>query len=219
MGDKLIRDYLSALAAELPGPARARAVIVSEIGDGLADADHVDHGCPPGAASRIAVDEFGDPGVLAAQFIPVLAAAHAHRCGVALLRTGPLVGALWLATVVLAGPRPMPTIVFTAGIAVVAAVLAAVPCAVFAVAVTGRGSHWWTVRPQVALDAVLIAVGGAILGDLVLLGVLSTQATGLLTAHPTAVIAVLASLTRLILAARSAGQLRRTRLALIARST
>jgi len=220
MGDELIRDYLSALAAGLPGPARARAAIVAEIGDGLTDAvaHHVAHGRIPGEANRIALDEFGDPTMLAAQFTPVLAAAHVHRCGLALLRTGPLVGALWLTTAVLAGLRPMSMIVAIVGIAVAVVVAAAVPCAVFAVAVTGPGSRWWTVQPRPAADAVLVAAGGAILGDLVLLGALSMQAPGVLAAHTVtaadgvvAVFAVVASLARLTLTARSAGQLLHTR--------
>ncbi len=226
MGDELIRDYLSALSTRLPGPARVRAAIVTEIGDGLADAaaDHVDDGCSPGEAAQIAVDEFGDPGVLAAQFTPILAAAHVHRCGLALLRTGPLVGALWLTTAVLAGVRPAPMIVVLTAMLVAVAVVAAVPCAVFAVAVTGRGSRWWTVAPRSAAAAVLVAAGGAVLGDLVLLGVLSTQVPRVLGVHPTttavvAVVAVAASLTRLTLAARSGRQLLRTRAVLISGPT
>ncbi|HEY0805810.1 MAG TPA: permease prefix domain 1-containing protein [Pseudonocardiaceae bacterium] len=223
MDDKLIHDYLSALAAGLPGSARARAAIVTEIGDGLADAvaDHLDHGHSPDAAHRMAVEEFGDPEALAAQFTPVVAATQVHRCGLALLRTGPLVGVLWLTTVMLAGPGPVPVMVVLAGIVVALAVLTAVPCAVFAVAVTGRGSRRWTVHPRSAADAVVVAASGAVLGDLVLLSALATLAPTVFAAHTvTAVVAgfaVVASLIRLTLAARNAGQLRHTRTALTSR--
>jgi hypothetical protein len=225
MGDKLIRAYLSELDAALavvPGSLGARAAIVAEIGDGLTDAvtDHLDRGCPPAEAEQRVIDEFGGAALVAAQFVPVLAAAQVHRCALALLRTGPLVGALWLATALLRPPITSHVTV-TAAVMVATALVIAVPCIVFAVTVTGRGIRWWTVPPRHAAAAALIAAGGAVVGDLVLLIALGTQVPMLL-AEPSrtglgivlAGLAALASLIRLALTTRGTMRLRRSRAAL-----
>ena len=223
MGDDLIRGYLSELDAALaaaPGPARARTAIVAEIGDGLADAvaDHLDHGDPPHQAARRAIDDFGTATALAAQFVPVLAAAHVHRCALVMMRTGPLVGTLWLITLLLAESRGVPLLwpaVIVAGITAVAAVTAVIPCTLFALTVTGRGSRRWSVPTRRAADAAQIATGAAILADVVLLLALSAQAAaGLTVPTETAVLAglaALASLIRIIFTARGTRRLRRTR--------
>lgn len=189
MGDELIRGYLSQLdtaLAVVPGSARARAAIVAEIGDGLADevADQLDHGCPPAQAARQAIDEFGTAALVAAQFVPVLVARQVHRCALLWLRTGPLVGGLWLATASLAAPLGSSTVspvAITAVIMVAVALVTAVPSSVFAMIATGRGIRWWIVPTRRAAAAALIAASGVIVGDLVLLIALGTQAPVLLT--------------------------------------
>lgn len=199
MPDDVITVYLSDLAANLPGPARRRAAVVAEIGDGLVDAvdEYTAGGMSRLAASRAAMTEFGDPAVVAAAFTPVLAAGQAHRYGIAFLVSGPAVGVLWLMVFLGAGASAVVAVLFLGVLAV------AVPCAVFAVAATGRGSRWLTVPTHVAVTAVTVTAMGAVTGDLVLL-------TGLLTAGGPVVPAVLAgaaSLVRLVFAVHTARRL------------
>jgi hypothetical protein len=226
MGDELIRAYLSELdtaLAVVPGSARARAAIVTEIGDGLADAltDQLDRGCPPTEAEQRVIDEFGDAALVAAQFVPVLTAEQVHRSALILLRTGPLVGALWLATTLLAVPLGLPIVspvTVTAAIMVAVALVTAVPCSVFALTVTGHGIRWWRVSSRRAAAAALIAAGEVVVSDLVLLIALGTQAPALLS-EPSrtglgvvlAGLAALASLIRLTLTARNTMRLRQSR--------
>lgn len=229
MGNDLIRDYLSELdtaLAVVPGPSRARAAIITELGDGLADAVacHLGQGCLPAQAAGQAIDEFGPATAVAAEFVPILAAAQVHRCALVLLRTGPLVGALWLATALLATPLGLPiasSVATVAGIMVALALVAAIPCTVFAVTATGRGSRWCRVAPYRAADAARIAAGAAMLGDVVLVIALSTQVPAVLAGPSGTVVgiglaglAALASLSRLALTAWSTMRLRRLRAAL-----
>lgn len=226
MGDELIRAYLSELdtaLAVVPGSVRARAAILAEIGDGLADAvaDQLDHDCPRAQAARRAVDEFGTAALVAAQFVPVLVARQVHRCALLWLRTGPLVGALWLATALLAPPLGLAIVspvAITAVIMVAVALVTAVPCSVFAVTATGHGIRWWVVPPRRAAAAALIAAGGVVVGDLVLLIALGTQAPVLLTESSRAGLGVVlaglaafASLIRLALTTRNTMRLRQSR--------
>jgi hypothetical protein len=59
-----IESYLAEIAAALPGPARTRADIVTELRGGLLDAADAHHhaGLDPPAAARAAVAEFGHGG-------------------------------------------------------------------------------------------------------------------------------------------------------------
>jgi hypothetical protein len=84
----LIADYLSQLAARLPGP------IVDELADGLHETylAHRRAGRTPDEAAQHAVAEFGAPATITAAF---LAASPARRAARALLLTGPLVGGAW----------------------------------------------------------------------------------------------------------------------------
>jgi hypothetical protein len=220
-----LRDLDAALAV-VPGPARARAAIVAEIGGGLTDAvaDLLAGGCPGAEAGRRAVAEFGPPRLVAAEFVPVLVAAQVRRCALALLRTGPLVGTLWLLAAACAQRAALPLawpVVLAAGAVVAVALAAAVPCTLFAVAVTGPAGRRRVDDPRPASWAALVAVAGAIVGDAVLLTALATQAPALLagpgrvgSGPALAVLAAAASLTRLTLAVRGAALLRRTRTAL-----
>ena len=92
-GPSLISGYLDALASQLPGP------VVEELAGGLEDAyrRHLGLGLAPEAAARAAVAEFGDPGLIAAEF----ARAHpARRAARRLLAAGPVVGACWAVALV-----------------------------------------------------------------------------------------------------------------------
>src|SRR6478609_2180468 len=84
-GPGLIAGYLDALAGQLPGP------VVEELAGGLEDTycRHLGLGLASEAAARAAVAEFGDPGLIAAEF----ARAHpVRRAARRLLAAGPVVG-------------------------------------------------------------------------------------------------------------------------------
>ena len=92
-GPSLISGYLDALAGQLPGP------VVEELAGGLEETyrRHLGMGLNPEAAARATVAEFGDPGLIAAEF----ARAHpARRAARRLLAAGPLVGACWAVALV-----------------------------------------------------------------------------------------------------------------------
>jgi hypothetical protein len=154
------------------------------------------------------VGEFGDPGSVAAGFGPELAAATGRRVGLALLTTGPLVGAGWLlvaaATWRWTGQEPPPALGLVATLVALVLVVA-VPAAVLSVAVSGGLSRWVPVDPQVASTTAAVAAGACVAGDLVLLAgllTLTVLAGGL--AWPAALLAAGASSTRLSLAGRAA---------------
>ena len=94
----VVGDYLTELAAGLAGSRRARAAILAELTDGLIQAvdGYVSGGMDPGPAARAAVAEFGDPGDLARLLVAEQAGGAAHRVGLGLVLTGPVVGGVWL---------------------------------------------------------------------------------------------------------------------------
>lgn len=136
-GDRTVDFYLAEIAARLPCPRRYRGDLLAELRDGLVDA--VDHyraqGLPPRTAAAHAVDDCGPVEVVSRACAELLAERHARRSAVTLLVTGPLIGGLWLATLV-PGDTPdalllaTPLLGILVGIAVLAAALA--------VAATGR---------------------------------------------------------------------------------
>jgi hypothetical protein len=96
---RVLGAYQAALAAGLAGSRRARTAILVEIADGLLEATqaHQDRGLTARAAAEAAVAEFGDPGELARLLVAEQAGAAAHRVGLGLVSTGPVVGGVWLA--------------------------------------------------------------------------------------------------------------------------
>jgi len=137
-GPGLISGYLDALAGQLPGP------VVEELAGGLEDTYRRHLGLASEAA-RAAVAEFGDPGLIAAEF----ARAHpARRAARRLLAAGPVVGACWAVALVTGRAWTWPVPVGTAGCVGIAAldgfmiigVLAADPAARWAVAVAVAAS-------------------------------------------------------------------------------
>jgi hypothetical protein len=87
-GPGLIADYLGVLARQLPGP------VVEELADGLEETcrHYAAQGMRPDAAAQAAVAEFGDPGLIVAEFVRAHPARRAAR---RLLRLGPVVGSCW----------------------------------------------------------------------------------------------------------------------------
>jgi hypothetical protein len=91
-GPGLIAGYLDALSRKLPRH------VVEELADGLEETcrRHLDLGLSPEAAARAATAEFGDPGLIAAEFALVHPARRAAR---RLLAAGPAVGLCWAVAV------------------------------------------------------------------------------------------------------------------------
>jgi hypothetical protein len=229
VAEQVIECYLTEVADRLIGPAGARQGIVAELGTGLADATDAyrSAGLAPVEAARAAITEFGRPEQVADGFKAELTAAQARRTAVTLLRTGPVVGLLWLGaalasrigTQILAPwhwasmPLSARFVIHFAGIAFAIAIGGAL----VTVAATGRLTRWLLVGPgasparprwlpagPTALAA--IAASGTAAIDVALLALLVTQAVstpGRLAALPVAVAAV-ASLTRLTLTTRAA---------------
>jgi hypothetical protein len=76
-----IDGHLRALAAVLPGPARARTSLLGEARDGLVDAATAYRaaGYPPERAEELAVADFGTVGELAAEYRAELALSQGRR--------------------------------------------------------------------------------------------------------------------------------------------
>ena len=228
-GDGVLGSYLAEIADRLIGPARARRDILAELGGGLADAtdSYRCAGLAPDQAVRAAITEFGRPEQVADGFRAELTAAQARRTALTLLRTGPLIGLLWLGAalasrigVQLVSPwhwTSMPIgarlVTHLAGIAFAVAI----GSALVTVAATGRLTRWFPAGPGAlparprwlpachAASAGLAASGTAVI-DVALLALLATQAVstpGRLAALPVAAAAI-ASLTRLTLTTRAA---------------
>jgi hypothetical protein len=211
--------WMAAVAARLPGPARARRAILAELQDGLlvAVAAGRERGLPAAQAARDALREFGDPGLVAAAFRPELAVAQARGVALGLIRSGPLVGLVWGGAAIasqLASPAPPwrwpgPPGVRLAFPLIAAMVAAALLGAILVVASTGRLSRWAAVPaglPLAAAGTVGIAAVGV---DLTMLVMLTTQllaAPGSLAWAPVGLAATV-SLTRLLVAGRATRRL------------
>jgi hypothetical protein len=213
--ERVIGSYLAEIAAKMAGPARLRRDIVTELGAGLADAAdaHRRAGLDPVHAARAAIAEFGSPDQVAGGFRTELTAAQARRIALALLTTGPMIGALWAGAALashigahLGLPwqwASMPAGARLASHLAVIAFAAAIGSALFTVATTGRLSRWLPARPPASAA---VAASGTAAIDLTLLTLLAVQAAstpGRLAALPAAAAAA-ASLTRLTLATRAA---------------
>jgi hypothetical protein len=220
-----VESYLTELAAQLPGPPRARAEIVAELRSGLLDAAdaHRSAGLPQVGAALAAISEFGDAGQVADGFRAELAARQARRMSMRLLAGGPLVGLAWLAAALashlgmhLAPPWRWPDLSPALSLGshlVVVVIVAAAWAALAAVAATGRLTRWLPARPRRAPTAAVLAGLGAAGTDLIMLALLAGQlaiAPGTLAPLPVAAAAA-ASLARLSLAARAARRCLTTR--------
>jgi hypothetical protein len=226
---KVIESYLTDVAHRLIGPARARRDILTELGAGLADATdaYCSAGLDPDEAVRAAITEFGRPEQVADGFRAELTAAQARRTALALLRTGPLVGLLWLGAALASRIGAQLTTPWNWASMPIGARfvthLAGIPFAIaiggalVTVAATGRLTRWlpgsrparprWLGAGSAASAAIAaVAASGTAVIDIALLALLATVAVstpGRLAALPVAVAAV-ASLTRLTLTTRAA---------------
>lgn len=178
----IVVAYLDELAAGLPCSRSARAAILDEVGDGLVEAVTAssEAGLSPAVAARTAVAQFGAPPVLAAGFAAELAGVAAHRVGLALIGTGPIVGAVWLAAFSarsgLTWWHQLMTLWST--VPAYALILAlAVPAALVAAAAgSGRLPDWAGLGSKGAAGAAMIAATGCVIGDASLLTGLAASA-------------------------------------------
>ena len=102
-----VTAYLRELAAALPGSHRTRNAILTEIADGLIEQITATRGPNPTTVeTETAIRSFGHPRDLAIQFAHELTGKTAHRSGLALLSSGPLIGTLWLLALTPGKPHP-----------------------------------------------------------------------------------------------------------------
>jgi hypothetical protein len=205
--------YLAAVAAQLTGPAPARAAITEELRDGLLEtlAAHRARGRSPQESTEAAIAEFGDPATVAAAFGPELAAVQARRVAKGLLATGPLVGLVWLAAAAVNGLPPwrhqLPGLWLALPL-VGLALLVACPALGVTIASTGRLARrlgWLGRRATLPPTAAAVAALAAVAADLTLLAVIAGQALTISGPDVWAPVAVAAgaSLTRVTLAGRA----------------
>jgi hypothetical protein len=198
-------QYLAQIEARLPG-------FMAELRSGLSDAvdAYVAAGYPCAEAVAAGIREFGDPATVADGFQAEAAASQARGTALMLLVTGPLVGTLWIITVL--GTRlPWPQLV-PVGVAVMVTAYGAF----VAIAATGQLTRWLPDEPRRAPMAAAIAGFGAIGADalsLVLILAISAAASPVLVAA-----AAMASLARLTFAAHGTRRCLAMRAALVAGS-
>jgi hypothetical protein len=205
----VVEEYLTQFAEALPGSRRVRAAIAAEITDGLLAEveEHQNRGAPPARAAELAVADFGEPRELAAGFALELAGATAHRVGLALVSTGPVVGLTWVAVFASdsgLGWRDELSAIWSAIPAFALVLLLVVPAAVLATAGAGRAARRVPVSPRLAAAAASFAGAGCVVGDVTLIvGLVAATARG---AAPSwlAAVAVGASVLRLTLAGAAA---------------
>jgi hypothetical protein len=198
-GTAAVDRYLAELAIRLRGPRHARARVLTEIHDGLAEAidSHLADGTPPETAATAAIAEFGDPDTIARSFAPELATATARRTIAAFILTGPIVGIWWL---LLLHPAPWRTGPLAAVIAIPALPLVALAVATAAgtFATTGRLMRWLPEStPGRALSATIAIASLCLAADLTVLTIVAAHlATGSIQTGALAAIAATASILR-----------------------
>lgn len=214
---RVVRAYLSDLNGRLVVPRHLRTDILEELEDGLvrAIADNAATGMTPAEAASKATADFGDPVTVAHAFADEAVAAHSRRTAVTLIRTGPVIGALWLGSVVAndlappswAGPWVMLPLV---GLALTVGV----PAAIVTIAATGRlGMRFPNLQGHAPLAAATAGIA-ALVVDLTVLGMavafVVTAPRGV-SWWPVVAVATTASLVRLTFAGRAASRCLRAR--------
>ncbi|WP_448808772.1 hypothetical protein [Agromyces bauzanensis] len=97
-----VASYLAEVDAGIPRWLHSRRAALDELADGLDDAiiDYRSQGFTTQDAALRAVSESGSPSMIADAFTATLSAGHARHTVLALLATGPIIGAVWLAALV-----------------------------------------------------------------------------------------------------------------------
>ncbi|WP_405903966.1 permease prefix domain 1-containing protein [Streptomyces sp. NBC_00656] len=131
-----VEDYVTSLESALHGPERARSRLVEEVRDGLTDsvAEHTCRGLPYGRAAAEAVRDFGSAHDLIASCQRELTIAQSRHTARRIAMTAPFLITCWylVRTADQDGQLPRTaqlTAAHLAGVAVVAALLAAVALA------------------------------------------------------------------------------------------
>jgi hypothetical protein len=204
----VIDAYLTDLAYRLPRHSPLSARFRAELRDDLAEATAAQLPATPGpaAAARAAIAEFGDAETVAAAFRPELATRQARRMGIALLASGPAVGACWLAATIFAADVATPW----RWLPVLAAplIILGAPATALIVASTGRLTRWQRPNTELATRAVVVAGAAAGAGDLaLLLGSAALLLTAVPGPSPLVFLAAAASVTRLVFVGRTAMRL------------
>lgn len=217
----VVDAYLEEVAGRLTGPLPARAAILTELHDGLLEAvdAHRSRGLPVAAAAGQAVAEFGDPRIVAGALGPELAALQSRRIALTLVRTGPLVGALWLTALTVSAAPPWQHEVtgFWLAATMLGLAIAVAGCAaLLTVAATGRLSRWLPIAPRVVPAAAAAASGICAVADVTFLVVAALWAVGAPGSPAWAPlgVAVTASVVRIALTGRAARRSLITRSAL-----
>ncbi|MET9487528.1 permease prefix domain 1-containing protein [Nocardia sp. NPDC006630] len=177
MARTVIDDYLDDLGTRLSGTWWERQAILAEIGDGLNDA--VEHyraqGLSLERASTAAIEEFGGPTVIAAEFVPVLSSKRIHRYGCTFTAIGPVIGVLWGTAALLGSFSAVPRSLTIAGLVLMGfAVVVGVPCTALAIASTGRASRVVRIPTRLAARALLVTATVSVFIDGTLLITLMT---------------------------------------------
>jgi HAAS len=203
--------YLDDVARRLRGPRRRRDQIIAELSDGLEHAidHHAAGGLPNHAAVQAAIAEFGTPQQVSAAFTGELATAYARQTIAWFIATGPLIGIWWL---LLLRPQPWRTGVLALLVAIpvlpIVAVVIATAAGTFAT--TGRLIRWLPeTGPRCALTATTVIAALVLAADTT---IISLYATTRSVVRVLAVVAIAASLTRIIcslMTLRSAHLMRR----------
>ncbi|MCU1646732.1 MAG: hypothetical protein JWN03_7007 [Nocardia sp.] len=212
MARNLIDDYLDDLDTRLTGTWWERQAILAEIGDGLHD--DVEHyraqGLSLARASAAAIEEFGGPTIIAAEFVPVLSSKRIHRYGCTFTAIGPVIGVLWGTAALLGSFSAVPRSLTIAGLVIMAfAVVVGAPFTVLAIASTGRASRLVRIPTRLAAKALLVTATVAVLIDAILLITLLTllaEAPRDLVILPVT-LGALVSITRIIIAVTSVPRL------------
>lgn len=192
-----LRTYVAEITAALRGPRRHRERILTELRDGLDQAvtDYTATGFSTDDAAAAAIKQFGDPRSIIGAWTAELTIASARRTLVWFLVTGPLAGVWWL---LLLRPHPWRRgpLALLAAIPVLPLIALASTAAAGTLATTGHLMRWLPEsNPPRALAATITVAALALTGDLIIIGLHVWSNT---PAQPLAIIAVAASLTRIM---------------------
>ncbi|WP_448003129.1 hypothetical protein [Agromyces bauzanensis] len=200
-----VASYLAAVDARIPRWLHSRRAALGELADGLDDAvrDYRTQGLTTHEAALRAVSESGPPAMIADAFTATLSAGHARHTALALLASGPIIGAVRLAALV---PGRPPTTLLAQVPALGPVIFASIVSCGLTLLVTGPAKlrpTWARLRPP-RLAAFGCACAAA--GDVLMLGTaisVVVAVPGELAGHP--LIGALAlSVARLAIVQRAA---------------